>query len=510
MQRQRQPLRRFYTWDTNMVSLNNFFVLLIVLFTAINVEADTSPYDDLKNGYTMLSKKEYLKAKTYLDRYLARDKLLADYALLWRATTYEHLKETDKALADIAQIKNYPSTPLIKKALTLEINILNKTAPPLVTIKAAEGYLKRYPSDDSVRYIYATLLEKTAAQKAKREFLNIYVDAGTYSKDAINHINKAALTPDEHLKRAANLTKQAKYKEAEDTLKVLLSLTDESYKNTIYNALGQCKFNQRQYKEAAEYFSNSKNLYMKARAEFRSGNYDAFESTVGALLNENNPKAYELQMIYGIHKRRNGDVKGALEVFNTLQGVTAFKEEATWNIGWSYYLTGRPKEASEFFNELYNNYGKTKYLYWTIRSLEASKGSASHLYAKMTALNDFYTVLFHLQRQIPIQKPIPPNGATNTPVNVLIKRLSVLLDYKLESAFRLEVAQFTKNAKKLKPADIIAGCELLSKASHHRYSIALAEAAAGSNTPDLNRFLYPYAFKQEVNAAANKFSTLNP
>lgn len=494
------------------------FVCIFFLFLGLSLNAyGEEHFATLESAHDAKSKKNYLLAALKFSRYLEQDSTLADYALFWRAESYYKLKENSEALKDIAKIKkDYPRSPVMKKALKLEIEINENTSQ---LIQLMEDYLELYPKENEVRLKLAKLLVAADEKnKAQKEFLKLYASGGKYPSDALRVDN---ITTAIRLERADNLIKKYKYDAAR---KELIAISDSAIKDGAlkckkYSLLGKCRFKKKKYIDAANFFNSAGDYFMKARSEFRARRYKDFARTLSILLAEKDNRAYELKMIYGIHKRRTGHIADAIKTFKELEKIShleGIKEEAIWHQGWTYYLTGSSKKALKIFENLYDSYGKSKYLYWAVHAGK-QVGVKEHKHRQRLAdpcsgssnnnrgydcNRDFYSLLYKLENNIDFKAKqiiIPSEQKASS----VVKRLDALLHYDFGRAYRTESFHILRNIDAYSIKDIQMACELLQNASKHRLAILIAEKAKDSDT--LKKYLYPYAYRQEVDRAASRF-----
>ncbi|QWR78051.1 lytic transglycosylase domain-containing protein [Candidatus Magnetomonas plexicatena] len=488
-----------------------FVLLTLFLFLSItNVSAYDSVYQYLKDGRFALDNKEYEESLKNLDQFLGSPNQLSDYGYLWRAKALRALGENEKALKDIGAIKeNYRNSPVFKSALLLEIKIDEKEHPDTALVLYAK-YLDSYPKDDAMRLSYAKLLKTLNYEwDADREFTKIYINGGSESKEAAAFIDLKKLSSETKVERARNLMRRHKYEEAETELRQAREKAPPSLYGTITTNLATALFRQKKYDEAAVYLDRIGDIYTGARALYRAGKFDEFHEKVRHMNADKSERAAELILISGLYFRRAGNTEKALAIFNTLKENRFNKEEVRWHIGWTYYLIGNYQKAYDAFESLHKSYGSRQYLYWMARSTENMGKPSQALYSKLTGLGDFYSLLalYRLGKGPVAVSSEEYEQTTDFGQDIELKRLSILLELKIDDAIKMESLYIIKNTRKFTGDSALKAALMLNAAQAYYHSLNIAGKLKGSSY--LHSLLYPYAYKDIVSDAAGRF-TANP
>ncbi|MBF0519591.1 MAG: transglycosylase SLT domain-containing protein [Nitrospirae bacterium] len=496
--------------------MRKFFVFLTVFLflSSTDVSAYDSVYEYLKSGRIALDNKEYEKSVKNLDQFLDTPNQLSDYGYLWRAKALTALGENERALKDISAIKiDYKNSPVLKAALLLEIKIEEKEHPGTALVLYSK-YLNSYHGDDAMRLSYAKLLKAQAYEwDAYKEFTKIYINGSSVSKEAAAFIDIHKLSSETKVERARNLMKRHKYEEAETELREAREKAPPSLYGTITSNLATALFRQKKYDEAAIYLERTGDIYTSARALYRAGKFEEFHEKVQHMNADKSERAAELILISGLYFRRAGNIEKALSIFNTLKENRFNKEEARWHIGWTYYLIGNYQRAYDTFESLHKSFGNRQYLYWMARSAENMGKPARALYARLTSIGDYYSLLalYRLGKA-----PLSVSSASDYEHSEesadfggesQLKRLSILLELKIDDAIRMESLYIIKNTKKFTGDAALRAALMLNAAQAYYHSLNIAGKLKDSS--HLHSLLYPYAYQDIVAGAAGRF-TANP
>ncbi|MBF0564102.1 MAG: lytic transglycosylase domain-containing protein [Nitrospirae bacterium] len=505
----------------------SLFVILAAVFAisflAGHAYALDSAYEHLLEGYRALDERAFDKSVKELTAFLEQGRLLRDYALLWRARAYVDLAdfkprqidsapgEEDRpvtlALKDLSTISvEFPDSPVSKEARRLEINIESK-AHPGRALKLMAQYLSANAGDDAMRFTYAKAL-RTAKRdfEAYGEFLKIYIGAGPMAEDASKYVETESLEPTLLLQRSKNLMSKFNFEEAEVQLRKTLSSAPPYMKFDINQKIALCLFRQKKYREAARYFHMVGSPYYEARSLYRAGLFSEFHDKVDRLDPNAAEMAAELVLIKGLYYRRKGNVERALKIFGSLSGNRFIKEDATWHVGWTYFLTGSYRQAYGLFKGLHERYDSTKYLYWMARALENDGKDASALYEKLTDQGDYYTFLAYYRLGVSPPRLARPDIRKYAD-NEELKRLAILLELGIKDAVRTESLYILNHSKNFTSQVNLQASVMLNEAQMYRHSVLLAGKLPYSRT--VHGLLYPYAYRDFVDGAAKRFS-INP
>jgi soluble lytic murein transglycosylase len=360
-------------------------------------EIDGKAY--IKKGRTELESSRYEDAISSLSIAEREFPLLGDYALLWISDAYHEIGNHEESLKTIRTLlKKYPYSPLRRKARIREIKEAEEVSEDVGQM--FESYRKDYPDDTEMRYMYARWLKKEGkADMARSIFKEIYVDAGPFSEMAYNELDSSQISVEDLIERASNLMKVMDFKGAESVLKSAMAKTDGRVKNELLKSLGLSLFRQKRYREAAEIYKKATEKYWEVLSLYRAGEKEAFNSTLNELLKTGDKRAGSILITVASDMRRDGRIDEAIKMYqDIIEQYPSETEDAVWGIGWTYFLTGEYKKASEVFTKLYTNYNDTKYLYWKARSLEASGEDTSSIYhTLMKKERDFYNIMSYVR-----------------------------------------------------------------------------------------------------------------
>lgn len=485
---------------------------------------DASNY--LLNGKNSLDKGDYESAISQLTTAYEKLPVLGDYALLWRARAYEDRGDMDRAIADLRTVKErFKDSPLIKNVRIKEIELAKKKNDGNL-IKLLEGFVKDYPSELNMKYAYASLLKENGeTEKAKRIFKDIYVSVSPLFKSALHELSPSDITTEDLIKRGENLNKAWMFGEAEKCLREALKKeSGEELKTQILEKLAYSIFRQKRYREASELYKEVNNRYWRARSVFRAGDMETFESELQELIKTGDKRVASVLIAYGSKQRRDGNIERALEIFNnTLSKYPSEKEEILWAKGWTYYMWGDCKNASEVFSHLNQTYGGSKYMYWKNKCAEKTEGDAlkASLHKKNISHRDYYGFL-SLLKSSPgknviarsdgdeaIYKDEIPRPARNDrldqPTSTRhVSRASERVDILIRLGLNNEaVSELTHLTKKNPDHDrLIYISSQLKNLGNYKMSVNLVTKVQYSE--DIHDLFYPMAFQQEVEEASRR------
>lgn len=510
----------------NIRHRENFSVLLGVIFTALillsltlSVDSSASENDVQKTnsaillqGKDSLDKGDYESAISQLTTVYEKLPILGDYALFWRAKAYEGKGDIDKAIADLKTIKErFKDSPVIKNVRIKEIELAKEKNNPDL-IKLLEGFVKDYPSELNIKYAYASFLkENNEAEKAKKIFKEIYISASSLSKSALHELSQSDITTEDLLKRGENLNKAWLFTDAEKCLREALHKDDGQLRADILEKLAYSLFRQKRYKEAADLYRGLNNRYWRARSVFRTGDMETFESELPELIKTGDNRVASILIAYGMKQRRDGNIEKALETFsNTLLKYPSEKEEALWAKGWTYYLLGDYKNASDVFSQLYQTYGGSKYLYWKNKCMEKADGGVqkASLHKKNIQHRDYYGFLSLLKDN---QKPpviesnlreISPDKFSQKNLQKIGERIDILTGLGLKQEAVSELIHLSrKNPDNDKLVYISSHLKNMDS-----YKMAVTLISKVTYNEELHELFYPMAFSAEVEEASTKNS----
>lgn len=349
----------------------------------------------LKQGKVALEAGRYDEAIPALSRAADELPLLPDYALWFLAEAYHRSSRHADALTTVRKLLNrYPQTPLRKKARSLELREAAESEPDSVT-GLYESYLKAYPEDEEALYAFALHLKNSGlAARAKSLFRKLYVRAGSRADDARKELAASDISPADVLERSSFLLKKSDFDDAERELRALLAGSPANRADT-QKQLATALFKQKKYREAADMFDRTGDLYFRTRSLYRAGEKTRFEASLQELIRRGDQRAGYILNAVAADKRRERDFDTAARIYRDVQTTyPAEQEEASWGLGWTLFTAGRHEEARTVFALLHEKHNDPKYLYWQARCLEALGRDPAPLYAQlMKTENNFYGML---------------------------------------------------------------------------------------------------------------------
>ena len=434
--------------------------------------------------------------------------LLGDYTLYYLAEAYHGLGECRKSLdATQSLLKNYPATPLRKKARMFEIREAKESrrgdVPALY-----EAYVKEYPEDEEALFLYGKILKETGNKaKASAVFKKIYIDAGEFSNSALAELKAEDIKAEDIIERASNLFKRYNFAEAEQDLRQALVKDEGTSRTEILKNLGHSLFRQKKYREASEVFGRVDELYYKARSLYRAGDKKAFEATLSELIARDDKRAGYLLNAVAADKRREKDFDGAIKIYNdVLKNYPSDAEDALWGIGWSQYLSADYAKSAVTFSRLYAKYDELKYLYWNARSLEADGKDPAELYGKIIpAANNFYAVMTSAMHKKPVGKVVSP---APSPIDVSrdkikkAERVETMISLDMRKEAVLELASVSRKIDT--PSEMVYIISKFQELGEYKRAISLACHLPYSEK--MHIFWYPLAFWDNVEPIAKKYN----
>jgi len=464
-----------------------FVALLLFPFSAYAEKPDGKTY--FKNGITFFEEGNYKEAVENLTIAYEELPAIGDYILLYISKAHLIMGNTAESIKTIQTLlKRYPDSPVKGDAKSIEILNSLMSNDEDKTLQLLHSYVKDFPSDSEMKFLFAYMLKKTDPDKAKSIFKELYANADLLSEEAYKELKPSDILAEDLLKRASNLIANVKYKEAESCLRTALASDDGTLKKDILEKLALSLFRQKRYNEAAKIYIQINNLYEAARAFFRAGEETAFNETLNRLISDKDIKAAELLIAYADDKRRNENTNEALKLLSEVKTkYPSMAEEALWRTGWTYYISKKKyKKALEIFTELYNTYKSSKYLYWKAKATEKINKDASHIY-KSLITDDFYGVL----ARIKTDKTLVSTRQKDTPLNRQpMERADTLIEAGLKDE---AVTELMYQAEKTTQYNKLLNIALrLKEIGQYRKAILLTTRLPYEIQPD--EILYPLAY----------------
>jgi soluble lytic murein transglycosylase len=486
--------------DFGYDSLMKRFLVFIIVFVISCLPVHSDEIDgktSLQKGKAQLEKKKFQDAILSLSQAEKEFQLLGDYALLWLSDAYHETGNHAESLKAVRKLLGkYPLSPLAKRARFAEIREAEEVSEDGVGT-LYESYLKDFPDDSEIKFLYAGWLKKDGQkEKARAVFKDVYTDAGPFSEKAYGELTPSDITAEDLVKKASNLLKAADYRGAESDLRSAIKKDDGSLKNEILRSLGLSLFRQRKYLEAADVYKNLKDRYWEIRSLYRAGEKEKVDFAVNELSRGRDRRFGSILVALASDRRRDGDFKEALNMYRTvIDRYPSDREDALWGMGWTYLRSGENKKATGIFSKLYETYGDSKYLYWKARSLQKDGQDASELYQVLLGKErEFYTVMtYALHKESAGKSWKFVKGVSVTPPKNIpraqrkMDRIEALIELGLSKEALSELIYVSQDIDSVE--DIPYLCSKFQELGNYRYSVRLASRAP--YTEELQSYLYP-------------------
>ncbi len=531
------------------IFMKYFLCLMLFIITyclpVYGGEIDGKAY--LKKGKDEIESGKYEDAIFRLSAAEREFPLLGDYAMLWLSDAYHETgdhKESLKAIRTL--LKRYPYSPLGKKARIMEIKEAEEVSEENIQ-QRYESYIKDYPGDTEMRYLYARWLKQNGKKDiAKSTFKDIYLDAGPFSGIAYSELNSSDISVEDMIKRASNLMGVMDFKGSESALRSAMSKDDGRLRNEILKYLGLSLFRQKKYREAADAYKKANERYWEARSLYRAGEKEAFNSTFAEFLKSGDKMAGPILVSVASDKRREGKIEEAIKTYqNVIERYPSETEDALWGTGWIYFLTGEYKKAADVFTRLYETYNDTKYLYWKARSLEAGGEDTLNIYhVIMGKGRGFYSIMSYTRSKIHFEQssakkintsysdtkdsknnapeslntPLWKRGAEGgfsgetkkffttpvrgIPITPRNDRIEALFALGLSKEALLELTYISKSL--ISKEDILYICSKFQELGEYKYSVRLAVKVPYME--ELHQFRYPLAYRDIIGDLSGKYN----
>lgn len=482
-----------------------FFQVLILFLPAAYGERSDGK-DHFRKGKDSLEARRYAQAIEDLSYAQNEFPILGDYSLLYLSDAYHEVGDHFKSLNALRTLlSRYSGSPLMKKARANEIREVSEVSPEIL-LPLYEAYILNYPHDEGTTLLYGLYLKQTGeGARADSVFKKIYVDAGKLSSTAYAEMTALHMRSADLIERASNLIKKYEFQEAEQTLRKALSIDDGKRRKEILEKLAESLFKQKAYKEAAVLYDQINDIYSKARSLYRARDKEGFEFVLKELLKKNDKRVSTLLIAVAADKRREKNFEESLRIYgDVLRRYPSEVEEATWGMGWTYYISLEYKKAFDSFAGLYVAYQNPKYRYWQARSAEAMGENAAAYYEELLKVeNNFYGVLSAVQTKAKSRGTVAPGFIPEvlSEKDDRVNRINMLLSLGMKDEANSELLAFAKKAKNVSESLYIIS--KFDELGEFKRSVELATKMpyAGKN----HRFLYPLAFWDDIVKAAGKY-----
>ncbi len=493
--------------------MKRILYLLILCFLALPVYAEEIEEKTfLKIGKENLDNGEYKSAIKNLLKAEKKFPLLGDYALLWLSDAYHKAGEHKKALDTIRNlINNYEHSVLLREARCREIEEALEVSEDGIEY-LFKSYLLDFPSDTKIKFKFGKWLKNNGkTEEAKSIFKEIYIEAGLFSDAAYRELNSADISIEDMIDRAVNLINKRDYKRAEELLRSLIKEDDGLFRKEILENLGLVLFKQKKYLEAAEVYKEASEKYWEIRSLYRGGKKEELYSSLNKLFELGDDRIASVLISIASDKRKEGHIEESIEINQkVLEKYPSEKEEALWNIGWTYYLSKDYKKASEIFSNLYDTYKDSKYLYWNIRSLEEKGDNIEKISSKIFERGiNFYSIMFYAKNKTSIKESglMPFFAKDITPVKIThitsfkIERVEALIELGFLKEALSELNYFSKNVHSIE--EVYYLCSKFKELRQYKQAVRIA-----SKIPfieGMNQFLYPLAYSDIIERIAQRY-----
>ncbi|MDP1758310.1 MAG: hypothetical protein Q8K77_00755, partial [Thermodesulfovibrionales bacterium] len=287
-----------------------FLAVFLVIFSAASGE-DTDGKSFFIKGKGEFDAGRYAGAIENLSEAYKRLPVVRDYILFYLSRAYSesgNISESDLKIKEL--LKDYPSSPLRKKARGLEIKNLIASGEMPHNPEILESYVRDYSEDNEMKFLFARhLKDKGETERAKTVFKSIYLSSdGMFSKISYNELAASDITLRDIIEKAANLTNAMEFKKAESALREALAKDDGQRKIEIIKKLGHVLFKQKRYKESADAYGKAGDHYLKAKALYRVGDKTGFEAVIKKLSSMDDKRVGSLLILAALDKRRSGEI----------------------------------------------------------------------------------------------------------------------------------------------------------------------------------------------------------
>lgn len=354
-------------------------------------------------GRSYMKQKNYEAATSYLNQAYSQYPLLGNYIASYMTEAYSNMDKYEEVVEWADKVK---SDTLSKQAQWLKIKALVTLDRPDEAIKELDSYIKSYSQDREAKFQLAKIyMQKGQKENAISLLKEIYIESGGASKKAFNALksmNAHRLTLDENLALAKVMTRRGRFSKAVSIYQKALVGATEAEQAKISFELGMGYFKTKQYPQAASIFrqiDSAEARYWEGRSLFRADMLDAFEELLARYeANYSQHTGYpELLIAFGQELKRLKNYSRSEAILKkVVNNYPAKKEEALWNLGWTYFKNKKYSEAAQCFSEITstgNSKDLDKYLYWEGISLERAGMDGQEPLKKVAAKTGYYSFL---------------------------------------------------------------------------------------------------------------------
>lgn len=492
-----------FGYDSFMKKSFLFLAVFLVTFSTASGE-DTDGKSFFIKGKSEFDAGRYAEAIENLSEAYKRLPVVRDYILFYLSRAYSesgNISESDLRIKEL--LKDYPLSPLHKRARGLEIKNLIASGAMFYDAEILESYVRDYPEDHDIKFLLAQhLKDKGETERAKAVFKNIYLSSyGMSSEISYNELATSDITLQDIIEKAANLTNAMEFKKAESALREALAKDDGQRRIEIIKKLGYVLFKQKRYKESADAYEKAGDYYLKAKTLYRAGDKTGFEAVIKKLSSMDDKRTGSLLILAALDKRRNGEINEALNLYQTIkEKYPSEAESAQWGIAWTYYRAGSYQKALDVFTYLYDSYGSSKYLYWKAQSLERTGGNADYIYRQLAVkTQDFYSILPQIKKSHGTENPrtLEPSGY----MPFKSERIEILLEAGMTKEAAAELSAIAR--KTTNPDELISVSLKLQECGEYREALTLLSRLPSKEA--VRNILYPLAHWHIVRDASDRY-----
>ena len=509
--------------------------------SAVNRAKDSpeSGQRDLLAGIAALKLKRYDEASKSLAKGAESYPLLADYALYYQAESDSRSGRKNEAVITLKTLlKVYPESPLARRALLREGDLLFDTADFLSAEAVYQKFVEKYASgNDSLQASYKTALcreQRGDTSGAAAILRSIWLNSpaspwATKAEEDIKRLPAADVSPpaysaQELFKRGSSLYDQRRYESALATFRSIDPKQEKKeFSEKLSLKIGQTLLKLRRYKDAEQSLKalassdarkeiRSEASYLLAKAVEKSGR-DEEAITAYRKVAADFPDCAEADnslldaAFVRKFQNRPADVVRQLGGLLDTYPRTTLKNRVIWEAGWAEYLAGNKPAAAEQFRKLFNvEEYRERALYWHARS-SAAAGDAAAATEDYSNLRKeypfgFYSLRIPATAAEPVEEPVPSlpvDPKESFPFPEGFERVKALIFLGLIEDAGTELAFVRKKSGKGKPDPGLA--RLYLEIGNHNAAMSLYNSSMLKRSIDSRRawaLLYPRAFGELI------------
>jgi soluble lytic murein transglycosylase len=500
---------------------------------------------DFMAGMAELKGKRYDEASKWLAKAAKSYPLLGDYALHYQAEADSRSGRKLEATAALKNLlKDYPDSPLARKALFKQGDILFETGNHTAAEAVYRAFSEKYGSGSDVTqatYRTAVCMEKRGEPREAAALLrSLWLNSpGTpqaakaeedLKRLAQEGVPSPTYTPQELFKRGNTLYGQGRFEAALATFRSIDAGQEKmDFREKLSLKYGQTLLKLRRYKEAEEHLSllassdarkeiRSEASYLKARAVEKSGrDEEAVASYCKVAADfpdcaEADDSLLDAAFVRKFQNRPIDVVKQLAKLLETYPN-TNLRQRVIWESGWAEYLAGNKKSAAELFRKLFNSEDyRERALFWHAKASSAAGDAASatedYAYLRKEYPFGFYSLRIPKVETEPAEDPVPKLPADpkeSFPIPEGFERVKALISLGLTEDAGTELASLKKKSPKGKSDPGLA--RLYLEIGNHNAAMNLYNSSMLKRSSESKRawaLLYPMAFGDLVQKYSEK------